>query len=91
MSIATLHPMASAEYYVMSQKSMRHPNDYYTAGVEPDGVWWNPSGLFNFSDGAKVNAKDFKPPLPRLRPGYRGETLAQRGQQKPLPRPRHHP
>ena len=59
MSIATLHPMASAEYYVMSQKSMRHPNDYYTAGVEPDGVWWNPSGLFNFSDGAKVNAKDF--------------------------------
>ena len=57
--IATLHAMASAEYYVMSQQSMRHPNDYYTAGVEPDGVWWNPSGLFNFSDGAKVNAKDF--------------------------------
>ena len=22
-------------------------------------MWWNPSGLFNFSDGAKVNAKDF--------------------------------
>ena len=67
MSIATLHPMASAEYYVMSQKSMRHPNDYYTAGVEPDGVWWNPSGLFNFSDGAKVNAKDFH----RLYHGFR--------------------
>ena len=38
---------------------MCHPNDHLHPGVEPDGVWWNPSGLFHFSDGAKVNAKDF--------------------------------
>ena len=57
--IATLHRMASAEYYVMSQRSMRHPNDYYAAGVEPDGVWWNPSGLLSLTDGGTVSANDF--------------------------------
>ena len=30
--VATLAQMASAEYYLESQRSYRHPNEYYTAG-----------------------------------------------------------
>ena len=57
--IATFHTLSAIEYYLLNQRSMRHPNDHLHPGVEPDGVWWNPSALFNFSDDAKVNAKDF--------------------------------
>ena len=28
-------------------------------GEEPDGVWWNPSGLFGLADGGKVDSRDF--------------------------------
>ena len=44
--VATLAQAASAAYYLESQRSFRHPNEYYTAGEEPDGVWFNPKGLF---------------------------------------------
>ena len=44
--VATIAQMASAEYYLESQRSYRHPNEYYTAGEEPDGAWFNPHGLF---------------------------------------------
>ena len=37
----------------------RHPNEYYTAGEEPDGVWFNPKGLFGLADGGKVDSSDF--------------------------------
>ena len=57
--VATLAQMASAAYYLESQRSFRHPNEYYTAGEEPDGVWWNPSGLFGFADGGRVDGGDF--------------------------------
>ena len=53
--VATLAQMASAAYYLESQRSFRHPNEYYTAGEEPDGVWWNPCGLFGLADGGKVD------------------------------------
>ena len=43
--VATLAQAASASYYLESQRSFRHPNEYYTAGEEPDGVWFNPEGL----------------------------------------------
>ncbi len=57
--VATLAQMASAGYYLESQRSFRHPNEYYTAGEEPDGVWWNPSGLFGLADGGRVDGGDF--------------------------------
>ena len=57
--VATLAQMASAEYYLESQRSYRHPNEYYTAGEEPDGTWFNPHGLFGLTDGAKIDGRDF--------------------------------
>ena len=64
--VATLAQAASAAYYLESQRSFRHPNEYYTAGEEPDGVWFSAGGcrhpkskfttpgLFGLSDGGKV-------------------------------------
>ena len=57
--VATLAQAASAAYYLESQRSFRHPNEYYTAGEEPDGVWFNPKGLFGLEDGGKVDSSDF--------------------------------
>ena len=57
--VATLAQMASAEYYMESQRSYRHPNEYYTAGEEPDGTWFNPHSLFGLADGGKVASRDF--------------------------------
>ena len=57
--VATLAQAASAAYYLESQRSFRHPNEYYTAGEEPDGVWFNPNGLFGLVDGGKVDSSDF--------------------------------
>ena len=51
--VATIGQMASAEYYLESQRSFRHPNEYYTAGEEPDGTWFNPAGLFGLEDGGR--------------------------------------
>ena len=42
-----------------AQRSFRHPNEYYTAGHEPDGVWFNPKGLFTLADGGKVDSSEF--------------------------------
>ena len=58
--VATIGQMASAEYYLESQRSYRHPNEYYTAGEEPDGTWFNPKGLFDLDDGAKVDSGEFR-------------------------------
>ena len=57
--VATLAQAASAEYYLESQRSFRHPNEYYTAGEEPDGVWFNPAGLLGLENGGKVDSGDF--------------------------------
>ena len=57
--VATLAQAASAEYYLGSQRSFRHPNEYYTAGEEPDGVWFNPNGLFGLEDGGKADSGHF--------------------------------
>ena len=58
--VATLAQAASASYYLESQRSFRHPNEYYTAGEEPDGVWFNPAGLLVLENGAKVDSGDFQ-------------------------------
>ena len=57
--VATLAQAASAAYYLESQRSFRHPNEYYTAGEEPDGVWFNPKDLFGLGDGGKVDSGHF--------------------------------
>ena len=57
--VATLAQAASAAYYLESQRSFRHPNEYYTAGEEPDGVWFNPKDLFGLEDGGKVDSGAF--------------------------------
>ena len=57
--VATLAQAATAEYYLESQRSFRHPNEYYTAGEEPDGTWFNPKGLFGLEDGGKVDSGEF--------------------------------
>ena len=58
--VASIGQMASAEYYLESQRSFRHPNEYYTAGEEPDGTWFNPKELFGLEDGVKVDAGHFQ-------------------------------
>ena len=58
--VASIGQMASAEYYLESQRSFRHPNEYYTAGEEPDGTWFNPKGLFGLEDGVKVDSGQFQ-------------------------------
>ena len=57
--VATIATAASAAYYMQSQQSYRHPNQYYIAGKEPDGLWWNPTGLFGLEDGGKVDPRHF--------------------------------
>ena len=57
--VATIGQMASAAYYLESQRSFRHPNEYYTAGEEPDGTWFNPMGLLGLEDGQKVDSGHF--------------------------------
>ncbi len=69
--VATLAQAASAAYYLESQRSFRHPNEYYTAGEEPDGVWFNPKGLFALADGGKVDSSDFH----RLYNGFAPNTV----------------
>ncbi len=58
--VATLAQAASAAYYLESQRSFRHPNEYYTAGEEPDGGWFNPAGLLGLKNGGKVDSSDFQ-------------------------------
>ena len=58
--VATLAQAASVSYYLESQRSFRHPNEYYTAGEEPDGVWFNPKGLLGLENGGKVDSGDFQ-------------------------------
>ena len=58
--VATIGQMASAEYYLESQRSYRHPNEYYTAGEEPDGTWLNPAGLFGLEGGETVDSAEFR-------------------------------
>lgn len=62
--VATIARAATAEYYIHSQASFRPPGEYYLSGEEPDGVWWNPSGLLasvglRAGNGETVDSADF--------------------------------
>ncbi len=49
----------AADYYIQSQASHRPAGEYYTGGEEPDGVWYNPHGIFGLEDGGRVDANAF--------------------------------
>ena len=62
--VATIATAASADYYIHSQASHRPVEEYYLSGEEPDGVWWNPAGLFGdgrvgMGHGKAVDSADF--------------------------------
>ena len=83
--VATIAQMASAEYYLESQRSYRHPNEYYTAGEEPDGAWFNPKGLFGMKDGGKVDAGDFRRLYNGFAPDGAGKLVQRAGSDKRSP------
>ena len=70
MGVATMAQAAVASYYLESQRSYRHPTQYYTAGEEPDGVWFNPHSLLDLHDGENIDSKHFH----RLYNGFHPET-----------------
>ena len=57
--VATIAQASKAEFYLERLRSYRHPNEYVRAGEEPDGLWWNPAGLFGLEDGGRVDSRDF--------------------------------
>ncbi len=58
--VCTISTGAPAEYYLDAQRSTRHPNSYYVGGEEPDGVWWNPKGLFDLKDNAPFDPAEYR-------------------------------
>ena len=56
----SLTQAASAAYYLGHCESHRSPLHYYNGGDEPDGRWWNPSGMLGLEDGATINAEEFQ-------------------------------
>ena len=68
--VATMAQAAAASYYMESQRSFRHPTEYYTAGTEPDGVWFNPNDLLGLADANRIDSKHFL----RLYSGFHPET-----------------
>ena len=83
--VATLAQAASAAYYLESQRSFRHPNEYYTAGEEPDGVWFNPKGLFGLEDGGKVDGGEFHRLYHGFAPDGSGKLTRNAGSEKRSP------
>ena len=83
--VATIAQMASAEYYLESQRSYRHPNEYYTAGEEPDGAWFNPHGLFGMKDGGKVDSGHFQRLYNGFAPDGAGKLVQRAGSDKRSP------
>ena len=83
--VATIAQMASAEYYLESQRSYRHPNEYYTAGEEPDGTWFNPHGMFGLNDGGKVDSADFQRLYNGFDPDGAGKLVQRAGSNKRSP------
>ena len=56
----TVSQAASAAYYLGHMASFRSPFHYYNGGDEPDGRWWNPSGLFGLKDAEDIEALQFQ-------------------------------
>ena len=80
--VATLAQAASAAYYLESQRSFRHPNEYYTAGEEPDGVWFNPKGLFGLADDGKVDSSEFHRLYNGFAPNTGGKLIQNAGRER---------
>lgn len=80
--VATIAQASSAESYLERQRSYRHPNEYVRGGEEPDGVWWNPSGLFGLADGGRVDSRDFFRPHGGMAPDGSGKLTRNAGNEK---------
>lgn len=65
----TIAPMASADYYLSQMASHHSIYEYYQAGNEPDGKWWNPSGMLGLTDQDDIESTAFE----RLRAGLSPE------------------
>ena len=83
--VATLAQAASAAYYLESQRSFRHPNEYYTAGEEPDGAWFNPKDLFGLEDGGRVDNGHFHRLYHGFAPDGSGRLTRNAGSEKRSP------
>ena len=80
MTVASVSRMATADYYLEMTQSLHPATEYYTGGLEPDGVWYNPGGFLDIADGSTVTPKDFK----KLFDGYSpdGKALTQNSGKK---------
>ena len=83
--VATIAQASSAEFYLERQRSYRHPNEYIRGGEEPDGVWWNPSGLFGLADGGRVDSRDFFRLHGGMAPDGSGKVTRNAGNEKRSP------
>ena len=83
--VATIGQASSAEFYLERQRSYRHPNEYVRGGEEPDGVWWNPSGLFGLADGGRVDSRDFFRVHGGMAPDGSGKLTRNAGNEKRSP------
>ena len=57
--VASIGQAAAAEYYLECQRSHRPADTWFVPGEEPDGAWFNPSGLFDIADGSRVETSDW--------------------------------
>ena len=55
----TISVMATTDYYLNQMESHYSPLEYYHSGTEPDGKWWNPSGLLGLEDGDDIEPTAF--------------------------------
>ena len=67
--VATIGQMASAAYYLESQRSYRHPNEYYTAGRSRTGPGSTPGGCSGWRTGVKVDPARFRRLYEGFEPG----------------------
>ena len=84
-TLRLIDPGNALTFYLESQRSFHHPNEYYTAGEEPDGVWFNPRGLLGLEDGGRVDSADFHRLYHGFAPDGSGKLTRNAGSEKRSP------
>lgn len=56
---ASIASMATAEYYLSMTESLHPATEYYVGGIEPDGMWYNPTNQLNLVNGGRINPREF--------------------------------
>ena len=87
--VASIGQMASAEYYLESQRSFRHPNEYYTAGEEPGRHLVQPQGPVRTAGRGEGGLAALPAALQRLRTRRVRQARSARRQPGALARNRH--